>query len=221
MKKQRKTLKLIVACVCGVLVALSATINFGLLFADPIMIQPAAGSPPVAPTVAKRGDEQMAYLLVKLLLATRKEMAGHFGRKQSPIPAVDKLYQRMLVKNLILPAAVADHVFYETVPHATGGRAWVKMIVDEPRNPHNRGDDAAVALLADLRAGASTAEQKTAAAYYYGEPIKAKRACLYCHGEPRGAPDPFFDQYTKEGWREGDLIGAVVARVAPESSAGG
>ncbi len=53
-------------------------------------------------------------------------------------------------------------------------------------------------------------------AYYYAEPIKATATCLPCHGEPKGEPDPAFPQFKKDGWRVGDIIGAVVARVAPE-----
>ncbi len=158
-------------------------------------------------------DEQLAYLLVKLELATRREIGGHFTRHQSPVPGVDKLYQRLLVKNMILPAAVAGAVFAETVPHATQGRAWVKMVVDDPRNPNNRGDEVALELLAELRAGAGTAERTSQDAYYYAEPIKAKAVCLYCHGEPKGAPDPYVPQYKKDGWRDGDIIGALVSLV--------
>lgn len=163
----------------------------------------------------------MAYLLVKLMLETRREIAGHFTRRQSPIPAVGKLYQRLMVKNMILPAAVADRVFAETVPGATNGRAWVKMIVDHPRNPNNRGNQITAELLAELRGGTTTAERATGDAFYYAEPIKAKRACLFCHGDPKGAPDPYFPQFKKDGWREGEIIGAVVARVAPEKLVGG
>ncbi|MFQ5804334.1 MAG: DUF3365 domain-containing protein, partial [Candidatus Methylomirabilales bacterium] len=52
--------------------------------------------------------------------------------------------------------------------------------------------------------------------YYYAEPIKATKTCLPCHGEPRGEPDPLFPQYKKNGWRDGEIVGAVIARVAPE-----
>lgn len=116
---------------------------------------------------------------------------------------------------LMLPAAVADHVFHKVVPKATGGRAWVKMVVDEPRNPNNAGDATAVALFHEIRAGKHRAERSTRQACYYAEPIKAAETCLACHGGPRGEPDPFFPQYSKNGWQEGWIVGAVVARVAP------
>ena len=221
--QRRKALKWIggiLACVLGLV---SLVINLGLLFAQPINPgeAPSVSLPPSTESVARQGDEQLAYLLVKLMLETRKEIGGHFTRKQSPIPGISKIYQRMMVKNRILPAAVADRVFAETVPSATGGRAWVKMVVDKPRNPNNRADEVAGDLLAELRQGESSAQQETSEAIYYAEPIKAKRACLFCHGEPKGSPDPFFSEFVKEGWREGDVIGAVVARVVPEKRVAG
>ena len=121
-----------------------------------------------------------------------------------------------LTKNGILPAAVADHIFSEVVPAATGGRAWVKMVVSEPRNPHNRGDATALEMLAELQGGTSSAERSKADAYYYGEPITAAAVCLRCHGEPAGEPDPNFPQYKTTGWRAGEIVGAVIARVVPE-----
>lgn len=165
----------------------------------------------------KRGDQELAYLLVKLELRTRAVIGGHYTRPQSAIPGVDFIYKRWVAKNTILPAAVADRVFSEVVPGATGGRAWVKMVVPDPRNPHNRGDSVALELLGTIQDGNATAERSTAEAYYYAEPIKATRVCLPCHGDPKGAPDPLFPQYKKDGWRAGDIIGAVVARVAPEA----
>ncbi len=199
----------------AVVMSLSIGLNLALFFAHPNPDPKAVDNAAMAPVVKKTGDEELAYLLVKLELQTRKQIAGHFTRPQSPLPGVNKLYQRFLVKNLILPAAVADRVFSETVPSATGGRAWVKMVVDNPRNPNNVGDAVAAALLSELRRGAPSAARKTADAVYYSEPIKATRTCLFCHGEPQGDPDPYFPEFTKDGWREGDIIGAVVARVAP------
>ena len=212
-----------VTIVVAILLIVSVTFNLGLFFAGPStgLERAATASLPVKEPAGKAGDEQLAYLLVKLQLQTRSEMASHFTRKQSAIPGVDKLYQRLLVKNLILPAAVAGNIFSEVVPQATSGRAWVKMVVDQPRNPKNRGDEEALNLLAELRKGAPTAERNTGDAFYYAEPIKAKAACLYCHGEPKGAVDPYFPQYTKEGWQAGEIIGAVIARVAQEEAAGG
>ena len=213
--QKRNVPRLVCLSAVGVLFILSVGLNLALISAGPhAPPERRAASPPVrVDAAAKEGDEQLAYLLVKLELATRGEILGHFTRKQSPVPGVDKFYQRLMVKNLILPAGVADRVFSETVPNATGGRAWVKMVVEPPRNPNNQGDDVALDLLGELREGALYAERNTGDAVYYAEPIKAKAVCMYCHGEPKGAPDPYFPQFTKDGWQDGDVIGADVARV--------
>jgi hypothetical protein len=164
----------------------------------------------------KSGDEELAYLLVKLEKKTRQVIAGHYGRRQSGEPEATATYKKTLIENRILPAAVADPIFSEVVPGATGGRAWVRMVVPEPRNPNNRGDSTALAMLAELQKGAESVWQTTADACYYGEPITAKAGCLSCHGEPAGEADPYFPQYEKNGWKAGEVVGAVVARVAPE-----
>ena len=158
-----------------------------------------------------QSDAELARLLVKLELRTRGVIAAHYG-------GADEAHRTWLSENLLLPAAVADKVFHEVVPPATGGRAWVKMVVDEPRNPHNTGDATAIAMLAEIREGTSQASRRMREACYYAEPIRAKKACLLCHGQSRGDPDPFFPQYEKNGWKEGEIVGAVVARVAPTQS---
>ncbi|MEE9219655.1 MAG: DUF3365 domain-containing protein [Acidobacteriota bacterium] len=165
--------------------------------------------------VKKHGSQELAYLLVKLELRTRAVIGQHYTRPQSGVPGINLVYQRWLAKNEILPAAVADRIFSEVVPVATGGRAWVKMVVDEPRNPNNRADSIGLELLREIKSGDPEAERSTPEAYYYGEPIKATKTCLPCHGEPQGDPDPMFPQYQKNGWQEGDIVGAVIARVAP------
>ena len=152
-------------------------------------------------------DEQLARLLVKLELRTRGVIAGHYVK-------ADTTHREWLSENLLLPAAVADKVYYEIVPEMTDGRAWVKMVVDEPRNPHNKGDETAIAMLNEIKAGEPHVTRRTAKAYYYAEPIKVKKTCLSCHGQPKGQPDPFFPQYKKNGWSEGEIIGAVIGRVA-------
>lgn len=192
-------------CLAGLLVA--------MVSARPVL-QPAP-APAAVHYASKSGDQELAYLLVKLLLRTRGTIYEHYTRSQSAVPGVDIVYQRWLAKNAILPAAVADRVFAEVVPGATGGRAWVKMVVEEPRNPHNAGDRTAVEMFDEIRRGAPSAERVTPGAYYYAEPIKSTAVCLRCHGEPRGRPDPIFPQYRTEGWKAGQIVGAAVARVAP------
>lgn len=162
----------------------------------------------------KRGDQELAYLLVKLELKTRAVIGQHYTRAQSGVPGINLVYKRWLAKNEILPAAVADRIFSEVVPGVTRDRAWVKMVVEEPRNPNNRGDSIALELLREIKKGSAKVERATPEAYYYGEPIKATKTCLPCHGEPKGEPDPVFPQYKKNGWQEDEIVGGVIARVA-------
>ena len=187
--------------------ALGLALLMGVGGTSPIPAE--AQPPPIQPTI----DHELARLLVKLVLRTRAAIAKQYETDR--FPGWDRLYKYALAKNVVLPAAVADQVF-QAVPDLTAGRAWVKMVVDTPRNPNNRGDEVALQLLAELRWGAKVAERRTKDAYYYAEPILAKAWCLRCHGEPRGQPDPMFPKYTKEGWKDGELVGAVVARVSPK-----
>ncbi len=189
-------MKLTVGIALSVLLVVAA-----IALADP--------APEPVDEVGRQFDQDLARLLVKLELRTRAVIAKHYV-------AADDPHREWLARNLLLPAAVADNVFHEVVPDATEGRAWVKMIVDEPRNPNNVGDAVTLALLNELREGEPRAERSTEDAYYYGEPISAAKTCLACHGGPKGEPDPFFPMYEKNGWQEGQVVGAVIARVAKE-----
>jgi len=90
-----------------------------------------------------------------------------------------------------------------------------------PRNPKNSPDKfEAEALLA-------FAQDPGLAEYYrrdelngqpvmrYAQPVRLTSDCLFCHGDPVGAKDPF--GYAKEGMRTGDLKGAFVV-TAPMGS---
>ncbi len=209
----------------GVAVALFAMfLLFGVALLAIVRAGPGA-APEAAPDetsyLQKTGDEELAYLLVKLELKTRAVIGDHYNRAQTRFPGVNLLYQRWLAKNTILPAAVADRVFAEVVPGATGGRAWVKMVVQDPRNDNNRGDSVARGMLRAIQDGSPREERSLPEAYYYAEPIKATDGCLPCHGEPDGAPDPLFPEYEKNGWKADDIVGAVISRVAPRQVVAG
>jgi hypothetical protein len=201
-----------------------ATLSVVLLLIGTAMIVTLAGARDDSKATAgveqtyldKSGDEELAYLLVKLEKRTRQVVAGHYGRQQAGGPEATTTYKNYLIENRILPAAVADPIFSEVVPGATGGRAWVRMVVPQPRNPNNEGDATALAMVAELQEGAGSVWRNAADACYYGEPIVAKAGCLPCHGTPAGGVDPYFPQYKKNGWEEGEIVGAVIARVAPE-----
>ncbi len=211
--------KSIALCLVALLLVVSGSTLLAIVGAGPAKSTGGASPPAASATQhqSRYGDEELAYLLVKLELKTRSVIGGHYARAQSSFPGINPLYKRWLTKNKILPAAVAGDIFAEVVPEATGGRAWVKMVVDQPRNPNNRPDDIGKELMMEIKAGAKTAERRTADAIYYAEPIKTNALCLRCHGEPAGAPDPSFPEFTKDGWKADEVIGAVVARVARAS----
>jgi hypothetical protein len=179
-----------------------------ILFLLVLFLMGGCCSSPTSEDQSIKNDEELARLLVKLELRTRGVIASHYVR-------ADEAHKKWLAEDVFLPAAVADGVFYETVAETTGERAWVKMVVENPRNPHNTGDPTAIEMMNAIKAGETSVARNTAEAAYYAEPIITAKGCLLCHGEPAGEPDPYFSQYKKDGWKAGEVIGAVVARVAP------
>jgi hypothetical protein len=209
----------------GKRIALISTATAALAFFGVVLLNGAPGQGNLSTVASARaaleeggsqGDLELAKLLVELELKTRGVIAGHYGREQKKSEEETGRYKDFLISNLILPAAVADAIFAETVPAVTGGRAWVKMVVDDPRNPNNRADDTAMELMAEIKGGAASAERLVDGAWYYGKPIKTKKACLVCHGEKKGEPDPYFPQYKMNGWGDSEVIGAVVSRVTSQ-----
>ncbi|MBI4589098.1 MAG: hypothetical protein HY725_09680 [Candidatus Rokubacteria bacterium] len=78
-------------------------------------MQVAGQSAPLPPT----SDQELAKLLVKLVLRTRATIAKQY--QTGRFPGWDQVYKYALAKNVVLPAAVADQVF-QAVPDLTGGR---------------------------------------------------------------------------------------------------
>lgn len=89
-----------------------------------------------------------------------------------------------------------------------------------PRNRHNEPDEY------EREALESFAENETQDEYYgftqfegedvfrYVSAMKVEESCLECHGQPEGEIDP--TGYEKEGWKTGDLAGAVSVVVPTE-----
>jgi methyl-accepting chemotaxis protein len=83
-----------------------------------------------------------------------------------------------------------------------------------PRNPKNTPDKfEAEALQAFMQNPElteyyhrDTVEGRTV--MRYAQPVRLTQDCLFCHGDPAGAKDPF--GYAKEGMKAGDLRGAFV-----------
>lgn len=162
------------------------------------------------PVNASVSEKDLAKLLVKLELQTRAVIASKFAKSEGD-------NKEFMIQHTILPAAVADPIFSRVVPKNTNNRAWVRMVVDKPRNPNNKGDKVALELIETLKKEKSKhVERDLSDAYYYAEPIIATRACLECHGNPKGAQDPHFPEYIMEGWKVDEVIGGVVSRVTKE-----
>jgi hypothetical protein len=155
-------------------------------------------------------EKELARLLVRLELQTRAVIGNKLLKASGD-------NREFMIRHTILPAAIADPIFSGVVPRNTEGRAWVKMVVDNPRNPNNAGDTVALEMINELKGGkVDVVEKDLADAFYYAEPIVATKACLECHGNPRGAPDPHFSEYKLEGWKVDEVIGGVVSRVEKE-----
>jgi methyl-accepting chemotaxis protein len=76
-----------------------------------------------------------------------------------------------------------------------------------PRNPKNQPDDLERQVLEELTSG--RLDEKViyeADQIRYFRPVRLTADCLFCHGDPKGAPDPVGG--VKEGWREGEIHGA-------------
>ena len=88
----------------------------------------------------------------------------------------------------------------------------LKQTALHPRNPKNEPDDYEASVLQWL-SGRPQAEAYVSELTDHGQtlrvvmPLYYVAACLTCHGEPKGDLD--ISGYPKEGYREGDLAGAI------------
>lgn len=89
-------------------------------------------------------EKDLAKLLVKLELQTRAIFASKFSKAQGD-------YKEFMIEHKILPAAVADPIFSRIVPENTDDRAWVRMVVEKPRNLNNKGDEIALQMIDTLK----------------------------------------------------------------------
>lgn len=76
-----------------------------------------------------------------------------------------------------------------------------------PRNPKNEPTPFELEVLDELKA--TNAKEKVVIEgdkIRYFRPIRLSEECLYCHGAPKGEPDPFGTP--KENWKAGEIHGA-------------
>jgi methyl-accepting chemotaxis protein len=112
-----------------------------------------------------------------------------------------------------VPVVVAWKVAQE---YAQGAGMEFKTPSPNPRNPRNQPDEFERRALAQFQQNADLKE------YYervtengrewmrYAQPVRITQDCLFCHGDPVGAKDPF--GYSKEGMKVGDLRAAFSVR---------
>ena len=76
-----------------------------------------------------------------------------------------------------------------------------------PRNPENEPNALEKAALDQIKSkGLQELVVHQPDAIHYFKPIALTAECLYCHGDPKGSPDPIGG--TKEGWKVGEIHGA-------------
>lgn len=76
-----------------------------------------------------------------------------------------------------------------------------------PRNPENTPNELEKVALDKIKSqGLAELVVRQPNAIHYFKPIALTAECMYCHGDPKGTPDPIGG--IKEGWREGEIHGA-------------
>jgi len=89
-----------------------------------------------------------------------------------------------------------------------------------PRNPKNQADDFEHHALEAFQKDSALKEfserrvEDGKDVMRYAQAIRLTQDCLFCHGDPVGAKDPF--GYAKEGMKVGDLRGAFTVRASTE-----
>ena len=142
---------------------------------------------------------QSSRCIVNMAESARQEMALKFNSVIMPLDEIprDKLIEAVPIITAIKMARQnADKLGYRfRVPKYS------------PRNPDNAPNELERAALDKLHAqGLPELVVHQPNAIHYFKPIKLTAECMYCHGDPKGAPDPIGG--VKEGWKEGELHGA-------------
>jgi methyl-accepting chemotaxis protein len=125
---------------------------------------------------------------------------------------------RKLQTGIIKPfAEIPSATILEAVPvvtamkvaqeHAKEAGYTFRVPKINPRNPQNTPTELELAVLKEL--SQQNLKEKVIIEtdqIRYFRPIRLTRDCLFCHGDPKGAPDAVGG--IKEGWQEGEVHGA-------------
>ncbi|QFY89656.1 EAL domain-containing protein [Magnetovirga frankeli] len=117
----------------------------------------------------------------------------------------------------LLPAVSIGQISKE-FGRLTGRRASLATVSDRPRNPENRADLIEQKAIDYFRANPDQEEYFSRTAdgrqLFFASPIRIKKHCLKCHGNPSETLDWIRKQYdTAFGYREGDLRGVVSIKI--------
>jgi methyl-accepting chemotaxis protein len=139
--------------------------------------------------------------IVMMAEAVRENMAGKL--KQGVIKPFSELKTREEILEAV-PIVTAMRVADRNAQKA-GYKFRVPKV--SPRNPDNEPTDLEKDILREfkeknIREKVVVEEDKIR----YFRPITLSRECMYCHGDPKGSPDPVGG--VKEGWKAGEIHGA-------------
>ena len=145
-------------------------------------------------------------LLDRLLDESKRTIAGY----QTPINIPGIRYKGLI------PATFGTET---ATRFSTWSGIYLRQIAPEKflRNPKNKPDNYETAVLKALAEQASSESQPSWTVTDGGQslrlvlPLYYSKACLDCHGEPKGERD--ITGYPREGGREGDLGGAISVRL--------
>lgn len=140
-----------------------------------------------------------ARAIVSMAESARKEMALKFNGIIKPLDEIprDRLVDAVPIITAIKMARQnADKLGYKfRVPKYS------------PRNLENTPNDLEKSALDKIKSqGLAELVVRQPNAIHYFKPIALTAECMYCHGDPKGTPDPIGG--IKEGWKEGEIHGA-------------
>ena len=137
--------------------------------------------------------------IVSMAESARNEMAQKFNGVIKPLEEIprDKLVEAV-------PIITAIKMARQNASKLGYGFRVPKY---SPRNPENEPNALERAALDQISSkGLSELVVRQPGAIHYFKPIALTAECLYCHGDPKGSPDPIGG--IKEGWKVGEIHGA-------------
>ena len=142
---------------------------------------------------------QSARGIVSMAESARQEMALKFNGVIKPL---DEISRDKLVDAVPIITAIK-------MARQNASKLGYRFRVPKysPRNPENTPNELEKAALDKIKAqGLTELVVRQPDAIHYFKPIALTAECMYCHGDPKGAPDPIGG--IKEGWKEGEIHGA-------------